>query len=166
MKVVFNPLNELSLRPEALNKEEDAKAGVLYAGSSEFLTKLREQLGLNPSHGSQPTRIEQYMKGLEKYAQEDTEAFYKASFDKDPVSAAKVLLNWRDELKWAEWDFETDEDTPPRLKVMGGVEKLLREPDKNELEDGVADRWVAAKRAIEKGRPFHIEELIALPLMK
>ncbi|MEO1435682.1 MAG: PD-(D/E)XK nuclease family protein, partial [Bacteroidota bacterium] len=64
---------------------------------------------------------------------------YAKSFDADGLGTAKVLLEWRDELVLAGWNFELQSNTPPRLACLAGVEHQ-RDAITKILDRGFADK--------------------------
>ena len=99
-------------------------------------------------------------------------AFYKQSFEADQLAAAEELLNRRDELKLAGWDFESANDLPARLNDLAGVEEALENAD-YDFATGFADRFIRVLEACED-RATPIQQLllneprafISLPLAK
>ncbi len=161
MELLFDPIRTPAIRSNALKEEGSALAGKEVCGPNGLLSHLAIHLGLKPEGASHAIRIEQYRKALEEHLREEPEAFYAASFEADPVAVARVLLRWRDELKWAEWGFEAGENTPSRLRTLAGVEMLIQDPNKEgvDLEQGIADRWVKVKEELANGSMPPFENL-------
>lgn len=82
-------------------------------------------------------RVEKYRQVLNEYLEHNNTAFFKSSFQADAISTANVLLQRRDELKLAGFDFSIDENLPERLKTWAEIETLLKATDG--LPRGMAD---------------------------
>lgn len=82
-------------------------------------------------------RVENYRQYLKNYLEKNQDAFFKVSFEADPISTASVLLQRRDELKLSGFDFKNNEFLPERLKVWSEIEALLIENEG--LLRGMAD---------------------------
>ncbi|MEM1121367.1 MAG: PD-(D/E)XK nuclease family protein [Bacteroidota bacterium] len=140
----------LELDDKVYPKGGDTEVGVHYTGPIGFLSLLEQHLGLvGPTNTIEYLRIAQYRYALQKYLETNPDAFYKASFEADQLAAAEEILNRRDNLKLAGWDFEMDGELPPRLKNLAGVEEALEEAD-YDFAVGFADRFVAAAEACEE----------------
>lgn len=127
---------------------QEAGAGVLYAGPTKLLQWLENQLGLAgyPSK-TDYLRIELYRQALQQHLDAHRETpFYTASFQADRFATAAVLLDWRDQLVLAGWNFSVaDTRCPARLATLGQVEALysqkLADPVLGVQAFGVADRF-------------------------
>lgn len=148
MEVLFDPLKERSPHPLIVQNEGEAQEGLTVAGPESLLGYLTPFYGLEATTKPHSVRVEQYRRALKERL--DERIFYRGSFEADEVAVAKTLLAWRDELKWAEWDFRADANTPHRLKVLSELEQRA------ELDEGSADRWVRLKERIigERVMPF------------
>lgn len=158
------------------------EAGVHYAGPRKLLRLLEQKLGL----GGYPEktdylRIEMYRQALLQHLATDAGAFYNRSFDADRFATATVLLEHRDALQLAGWDFEPNAVLPGRLGTFAAVEKLFRlkaaDPANAAYMVGEADRWVMILDALQHRpvdiaamviyepfsyQPTHIQRLIAI----
>ena len=140
----------LELDDKVYPKGGDTEIGVHYMGPQNFLALLEAHLGLlGPTNTIDYLRIAQYRHALQKYLDDTPTAFYKNSFDADQLAAAEELLNRRDELKLAGWDFEYSATTPSRLLDLANVEAILAEAD-YDFATGFADRLVAVIDACEE----------------
>ncbi len=139
----------LELDDKVYPKGGDTEVGVHYMGPQGFLALLEAHLGLiGPTNTIDYLRIAQYRHALQKHLDNTPTAFYKNSFEADQLAAAEELLNRRDELKLAGWDFEPTNDTPARLADLAEVEAILAEAD-YDFATGFADRFVKVIDACE-----------------
>jgi len=69
--------------------------GNITVGPHGFLGALETQLGIPASEVSFTTRLVQYLACVEQC--NHPEAFYHASYEADPFSVARTLLQWRDQ---------------------------------------------------------------------
>ncbi|MEL7123542.1 MAG: hypothetical protein AAFO07_29135, partial [Bacteroidota bacterium] len=88
------------------------------------------------SNNNEYIRVEQYRQAIINFLNDkQTKPFFEHSFYADPFATAQELLSRRDELIAAGWQFETNKNTPNRLKTIAKIEKQL-----NKLSPGLADR--------------------------
>ncbi len=118
---------------------EDTFHGHVLAGPNTLLQTLEEYLGLagipeNINH----IRIEQFRQALLMHSEKSETPFYQKSFDADQFATANRLLEWRDELKAAGWDFKLKDKIPNRLQVIAELEVLFN--SELELSPGNVDR--------------------------
>lgn len=119
-------------------------------GPRGLLKMLEIHCGLSghPSN-NQHLRIEEYRQALLTFVEENADVFYKATLDTDQLAAAATLLQMRDELVLAGWDFENTPDTPKRLKTLAQIEELIDADENLKLSEGFADRFVALLQNID-----------------
>jgi RecB family exonuclease len=99
---------------------EDA-LGDAALGPNGFLGLLESQLGV-PTHDiSFTARLIQYLGCID--AVNHQSAFYHASYNADPFSVARTLLQWRDQWYLAGWDGCFGNDAPARLLAMAAIEQ-------------------------------------------
>jgi PD-(D/E)XK nuclease superfamily len=129
-------------------------AGVACLGPQQLLQWLEGRLGLG---GYPPKtdhlRIELYRQSLLQHQSTAPEgAFYRNSFEADRFATAAVLLDWRDDLLLAGWDFQAGPDAPARLRTFAAVEVLYRQkladPVLGALATGFADRFQAVMQSL------------------
>lgn len=118
-----------------------------YVGPQGLLHWLEMQCGL----GARPEnieylRIERYRQALSQYLSQATNPpFYKASFEADRFACAAALLDWRDELLLAGWDFQVVPEMPDRLRTLAELEKIFQykqyAPENPPYALGFADRF-------------------------
>lgn len=119
----------------------------LYAGPKKLLHWLEAQLGLSGyPESTDYLRIELYRQALLQWMSSTVKPpFYAQSFEADRFATAAALLNWRDELLLAGWDFEAAANCPERLSDLAGVEPLFRLKIENQdigvAAMGFADRY-------------------------
>ncbi len=99
-----------------------------FFGPKSLICWLETALGL----GSRPDntdylRIELFRQSLKRCLAERPTAFFAMSFEADRFATAQHLLEWRDELLSAGWDFEFDDDGPSRLADLAAAEVFFRE---------------------------------------
>jgi ATP-dependent helicase/nuclease subunit B len=125
----------------------DTEGGHIFIGEKGLLQFLEAHLGLagHPSR-IEHIRTEQYRQALRRYLKANPTVFYKHSFDADQLACAEALLQRRDELLLAGYDFSVKKDMPPRLKVLADIEKSFSK-DKPLVADN-ADRFDAILQAV------------------
>jgi ATP-dependent helicase/nuclease subunit B len=96
--------------------------GQVTVGPLGLLSFLETQLGIPSSDVSFTTRLIQYLSCIDQA--DDEGVFYHASFEADPFSVARTLLQWRDYWYLAGWSGKFDNDVPSRLADMAALEKL------------------------------------------
>ncbi len=142
----------LALDEEPWRMQTPPWQGIFYVGPQGLLNVLEAHLGLA---GAKPLdeylRIEQYRQLLIQYLHADPGVFFAESFAADPLATATALLEYRDELVLAGWDFALHGDLPPRIGVLAKLEQLLRAGEKR-LSPGFADRFQAALEALPARR--------------
>ncbi|MEM1322587.1 MAG: PD-(D/E)XK nuclease family protein [Bacteroidota bacterium] len=121
--------------------------GCTCLGPQGLLQRLESHLGLaGHPHNNEHLRIEQYRQALGKLLKQQPQAFFRTSFAADELATAKRLLELRDELLLAGWDFADQDQVPPRLRCLARIEVTLQ------LAFGYADRFVAVLKALPEGR--------------
>lgn len=112
--------------PKIIHTRAVSTVGYYYCGAQSFLSLLEIHLGLvGHPHNNQYLRIEQYRQALQKYLQQTPDAFFQASFHADQLATASALLERRDELVLAGWDFEISDTLPNRLKTLAVIEENI-----------------------------------------
>lgn len=134
--------------------DKNIAIGYQYCGQQHLLNLLEIHLGLvGHPHNNAHIRIEQYRQALRKYLESNPDVFYKMSFEADELATANALLERRDELILANWDFEIEETMPARLQTLAEIETELNNKNKDEplrLNFGFADRFQLVIKALEK----------------
>ena len=105
--------------------------GDIVCGPLRLTEILETQLGLKRKSVSEITRVFQFVKILEKLA-ENKPRFYSTSFEKDPLAVSEALLHWRDLLVLAGWSGMTD-GTSQRLRDLADVEAIREAKRHKEL---------------------------------
>ncbi|HHH50637.1 MAG TPA: hypothetical protein ENK52_06635, partial [Saprospiraceae bacterium] len=160
-------------------KQNNTTGGIHYFGPTALLFLLESQLGLiGHPNDNEFLRIEQYRQLLHKILEIDDRVFFKNSFEADQFATATALLERRDELLLADWDFDLQSDTPQRLAVLAKAEQVLKS-DENDycLSHGFADRFMDVLAFIKKRKhsiqqiflnepmallPYHFQKLFKL----
>jgi len=170
MKVFFG----LQLDDLVIPKPAEPEGGVHYFGPVQLLLMLESHLGLigHPAN-NEYLRIEQYRQAILAHLKTQNQPFYKASFEADHFALATELLQRRDELVLAGWNFEISESTPERLQTLAQIEAVFKMKPADEdapisLSPGFADRFVAVVKKLEKRKHpvtelFLVEPLELLP---
>ena len=128
----------LSLQDGFLPRPDSTLIDEAYFGPRRLLQYLEQQLGLSvPEEDVEHLRIEQYRQALKQYLEKHPQSFYAASFTADDLGTATALLQRRDELLMAGWDFSITKATSSRLSVLAEIEATVR------LFPGQADRLAA-----------------------
>lgn len=117
-----------------------------------LLSLLEQHLGLSYRNKNAYLRIEQYRQVLQLHLKRKSDVFYKASYTVDSLATAEALLERRDTLVLANWDFQQKENMPERLKILAQLEALLIDNQELELDAGFAERYrkVEVKLAEQK----------------
>ncbi len=124
------------------------QAAQVYFGPQKLLSWLEHRLGLGGyPENTDYLRIELYRQALNAVLEAgDSESiFYEKSFQADRFATAAALLEWRDELVLAGWDFAASPDLPARLRTFSSVEALFKvkcaDPANRVKARGWADRF-------------------------
>jgi hypothetical protein len=126
--------------------------GEVITGPQGLLNLLETQLGIPSSDVSFTTRLIQYLGCIEQMDQQG--AFYHKSYEADPFSVARTLLQWRDQWHEVGWDGTFKEGVPTKLADMATIETLA----KDSVEPNVGQR---IQRIIEllTDNPIAIESI-------
>ena len=149
MKIFFSTLFDAASYPLNVFMENGIAVGAIHLGPSGLLHFLELHLGIPVVDNSAIQRVFRYHQALQKNKEG---SFYKKSFEANDLDSAATLLQWRDELKMAGWDFKTDKTTPKRLADLAKVE----EP----VQPGFAGRYRQVYHLIKSGRSVPLEEII------
>ncbi len=135
----------------------NTEEGQYYLGTKGLLEFAEAHLGLEGNSGrNEHIRTEQYRQTLIKYMKTHPNGghpFFKASFEADELACAEALLQRRDELLCAGWDFKITPRLPDRLRTLAEIEKEIKK-----LAFGMADRWQAVLKQL-KINDLPIEEI-------
>ncbi|MGB5324785.1 MAG: PD-(D/E)XK nuclease family protein [Pseudomonadales bacterium] len=96
--------------------------GEASVGPQGLLSLLETRLGLAADDAPFSRRLIQYLECLEETCH--PAAFYAASYQADPFSVARTLLQWRDQWYLAGWQGRFADNAPQRLLDMAAVELL------------------------------------------
>ncbi|NNC55622.1 MAG: hypothetical protein HKO07_07870, partial [Pseudomonadales bacterium] len=96
--------------------------GELEVGPNGFLSLLEMQLGIAANDVPFSRRLIQYLACIE--SAHHAGAFYYDSYQADPFSVARKLLQWRDQWYEAGWQGTFTQAVTPRLVDMAAIEKL------------------------------------------
>jgi hypothetical protein len=129
--------------------------GDVVCGPLRLTEILETQLGLKRKSVSEITRVFQFVKVLEKLA-ENKARFYSTSFKKDPLAVSEALLYWRDSLALAGWSGMIDGGSQ-RLRDLADVDAAL----KTTVALGQPDRLMAIHEALNH-RSHCIETIIVV----
>ncbi|MBL7775388.1 MAG: hypothetical protein JNK89_05265, partial [Saprospiraceae bacterium] len=133
------------------------RRGAVFAGLKKTLDWLEGQLGLSGyPENTDYLRIELYRQALLQWAGAAPDApFYQASFEADRFATAAALLDRRDELLLAGWNFDPA-GAPERLQALANVETLFRakqeHPETGAAAQGFADRFDRALRVLPEAK--------------
>ena len=108
--------------------------GKLTTGPMGLLNAVETQLGIPSIDIPFTTRLIQYLACIDKV--NHPSAFYHASYQADPFSVARTLLQWRDQWYMAGWVGTFEPDAPARLTDMAAIEALAQ----TEVEPGLGQR--------------------------
>jgi len=96
--------------------------GEVIAGPHGLLRLLETQLGIPARDISFTTRLIQYLGCIDQ--RNHTNAFYHESYQADPFSVARTLLQWRDQWYLAGWQGSFAQNAPGKLADMAALEQL------------------------------------------
>lgn len=96
--------------------------GEVSVGPQGFLGLLEARLGIPSRDISFTTRLIQYLGCIDQL--NHTHAFYRDSYEADPFSVARTLLQWRDQWYLAGWRGSFDPGAPQRLAQMAAIEQI------------------------------------------
>ncbi len=96
--------------------------GEVTVGPHGFLGLLETQLGIPSRDISFTARLIQYLGCIDRV--NHANAFYRASYQADPFSVARTLLQWRDQWYLAGWQGSFAQDAPGKLLDMAAIEQL------------------------------------------
>ena len=130
----------------------EASLGKLTTGPHGLLNLLETQLGIPSSEDSFTTRLIQYLGCIDEM--DHPGAFYHASYEADPFSAARILLQWRDQWYEAGWDGTFEPGVPAKLEDLAAIETLA----KNVVERNVGQR-IQRIIALLPDNPIAIESI-------
>jgi ATP-dependent helicase/nuclease subunit B len=108
--------------------------GHITVGPIGFLSTIETQLGIPSMEVSFTTRLIQYLACIDQANQE--RAFYHASFEADPFSVARTLLQWRDQWYLAGWNGTFKQNVPAKLADMAAIEQHA----KGNVDIGLGER--------------------------
>ncbi|EED31271.1 hypothetical protein NOR53_2544 [gamma proteobacterium NOR5-3] len=116
----------VSLRADgSLPKSLPDTMGEITVGPKGFLNLIETQLGIPFSDAPFTARLIQYLGCIDQI--DRPAAFYHASYDADPFSVARTLLQWRDQWYEAGWQGDFEKDVPAKLADMAAIESLARD---------------------------------------
>lgn len=124
--------------------------GNSHMGLLAFMDFLELHLGLAYSATNKIERIFNYRKNLHDNAKG---SFYGKSLAINDLEVAVKLLQWRDELKTAGWDFKIDKSSPARLKDLCKVEQF-------NISAGNAERFCNIMTAFKEKPQLPIGKII------
>jgi len=139
-------------------KPQHSQGGTLWLGPNGLLQWLEFFYGLaGHKNNNEHLRIEQYRQAVRQYLEQEPVAFFSRSFAADQFATAANLLNRRDELLLAAWDFSISNTLPERLKSIALIEQILQ-GSTQVLPAGFADRFVMLEQKIRQ-RPSSIQRI-------
>lgn len=131
MRIFFSTLFDGETYPASI-LNNSVSLGHLHLGPTGLLHFFELHLGLGYYNNDSNIRVMQY---CEQLRSRKRGSFYEKSFEQNEIDVAKTLLQWRDELVMANWNFQVDDSASDRLKTIAKVEEGLR------IDAGVADRY-------------------------
>jgi hypothetical protein len=115
MKIIYSPEYSGTVFVKADN-ENGVMMDTVVVNTIGLINILELRMGLHYEDVSEHERVALYYDAMSKYMQNNPDNVLAASFKTSGLSTAKAVLNWRDELCSAQWDFD-GEDISERLKV-------------------------------------------------
>lgn len=153
MKIYFG----LQLDDLVYPKSETTIGNTNYLGKQGLLVCLESHLGLSGHpNNNEHLRIEQYRQALQINLRNNEDAFYKTSFEADQFATSTTLLIMRDELLLGGWNFESNSETPQRLKTIAAIENIFNNSENDlALSPGFSDRFHTILQALDThNQPF------------
>ncbi|MEO1515747.1 MAG: PD-(D/E)XK nuclease family protein [Bacteroidota bacterium] len=148
MQIVFG----LQLDEEVFPRPAHTTAEHSLMGPHKLLDFLAIHCGLGGKmDNNQHLRIEFFRQLLGRHLEQQADAFYQDSFAADQLATAATLLQARDELLLAGWNFSADSQAPERLQTLANLEasylpSLASSLD--QLPHGFADRFRQMEQVI------------------
>ena len=122
-----------------------------YVGAKGLLNLLETWLGLSGDvEDNEYLRVERLRQALLIHSKSNDNTFYKKSFEADAFSTANFLLQRRDELLLANWDFSFEKNAPKRLLILAELEYILIEL--GGIAHGFADRFLAVEKKCSESK--------------
>lgn len=101
-------------------------------GTMGLIDLLELRLGLHYNDISDQERLATYYKAMAQYMAKNPGNILQASFRTSGLSTAKAVLDWRDELRMAGWNF-VGADISKRLAAIIGIEQVFSMSDLTDL---------------------------------
>ena len=163
-KIIFG----LSLDASSFHEKE----GVYFFGQKELLRWLEQHFGLAwPMKNYSWLRSAFFRKLLITFLAENPNAFFKDSFDVDSYGTTKAILEFRDELRLSNWNFQITDNMPKRLLHMSQLETyttsvLLEKPCESNriLNNGFADRFLEVENELDGNHDLKFELSLVEPI--
>lgn len=134
----------LQLGDQQLSSFNKTTTGGLHLlGPATLLHFLEKNLGLggHPNNNAH-IRTEQYRQALQIHEEQNTPNCFSRSFAADPFATATSILELRDELVLAGWDFTCPPNPPERLRCMSAIATIFSDSEHQlQLDPGFADRF-------------------------
>ncbi len=146
-KIIFG----LQLGDQQLPRfKKEITGGVHLLGPVGFLQFLETRLGLTGHPGNNDhLRTEQYRQAINLCINTKAADCFQRSFAADPFATATALLELRDELVLAGWDFSTEKNMPARLLGLATIEEILTGAEHSiTLDHGFADRFRMVRKRL------------------
>ena len=154
MKIIFGLALDQSFYPIPTQSQ----TGIRYLGKNSLLFTIENYLGLSGQYDDDFLRVEQFRQLLSEHLLQNPDTFYAPSFWADQFATAEDLLNRRDELLVAGFDFTAQANLPTRLAQIVEIEELVQAKQGTQLSRGIADRIVAVLTKLEH-RSVPVEEI-------
>ena len=165
MKLIFG----LALDNPSWPLPNHSNGGCLWLGPNGLLQWLEFFYGLaGHKNNNEYLRIEQYRQAIRVFLQHTPSAFFSRSFHVDQFATAANLLERRDELLLAGWDFLPASNTPERLRCIAAIEQILTASEQV-WPEGFADRFLTLEQKINlRSSPLQqigfVEPITLIPL--
>ncbi|MEZ4982482.1 MAG: PD-(D/E)XK nuclease family protein [Saprospiraceae bacterium] len=102
-------------------------------GPDGFLEWLESMEGLSCTREDlEFLRLENYRQHLKAFQENQPDVFFSKAIQADAFGTSRRMLEMRDELILAGWDFQVEADCPPRLETFSKIELSLREKANND----------------------------------
>lgn len=167
MKIIFSP--EYSGTVFIDNNHNGVLMDTTVVNTIGLVNLLELHLGIHHEELSVQERTALYYDALKIFIKENPSSILAQSFNLAGLSTAKAILAWRDELRYANWDFK-GKGISSRIDTIIGVEKYFRERvfeySKNIKYCDLTDRIHDIINILKRGGNYCCDLTLSLPCDK
>ena len=122
MNILFSPEYSGHLHINVNNN--DVLMDTIAVNTIGLLEIIELRLGQHYNQVEATERLAKYYGAMNKYIKEHPNSIFAKSFTTLGLNTAKAVLAWRDELRMAEWKFESNSNSK-RLNAIADIEKYF-----------------------------------------